>query len=289
MVLKFPGDFLLLSDNLVNEENLSGDYYKQSEEKMITDGNTMDNNDSNKLLSEKENLESKEHKDIEESKNDINDCVFQPSDLRRNPTVMEVISSSQKECLRFWTHKDEKCFTHERILFASKRNLWKEEHAKLYGDLLKWRRDISTLEQIAIQSVCSTEFLISIALFRPSNMDRLKRLHYFLPEILEDPNLDYLNQFFALVEFSLKSEANSSNTLCYKTHNKSQTLEKRDRNSNESDFSENENKGITGVGKEEEDERKKKDVPVSSISTTFLVGILAAFVFAFGANILKRK
>merc|ERR1712232_1427501 len=154
----------------------------------------------------------KEHQGIQQNKNDMTDFVLRPSDLRRNPTFMEVISTCQKDCLRFWAHKDEKYFTHERILFASKRNFWKEEHAKLYCDLLKWRLDISRTEQIAIQSVCSTEFLISIAMFRPSNMDRLKRLHYFLPEILEDSSLDYLNQLFALVEFSLKNYVNSCNT-----------------------------------------------------------------------------
>jgi len=179
-----------------------------------------DENDEDKINFEREQCEQKRQ----------HLYLITPEKLCRIPIIQKAISISQHQCLKFWVHKDEPLnrsqkkasSTYEKILFATKRNMWQEENAQLYYTLLQWRIHVSMREEYIPSSICSTDFLMLVALNCPSNEDELRRLNYFLPEIFQTksnpkkekdaPENDYLKELLSIIKVSVERAKAPSNT-----------------------------------------------------------------------------
>jgi ribonuclease D len=138
--------------------------------------------------------------------------------LRMQADLMRVISHSQQRCLDLWSLKAEvptKNETFVSVIYrAGKGELeWSPPHMALYEDLVHWRDVVARKEGVLPSLVCSLQLLVSVALKRPTCEASLRRISYFLPELLEDTQEDYLGQILSLVRSSL--EKNGLNPVSF--------------------------------------------------------------------------
>ena len=129
--------------------------------------------------------------------------------LRMQANLMRVISHSQQRCLDLWSLKAEVPTKNEAfvsvIYRAGKGELeWSPSHMALYEDLVHWRDIVARKEGVLPALVCALHLLVSVALKRPTCEASLRRISYFLPELLEDMQEDYLGQILSLVRSSLE-------------------------------------------------------------------------------------
>ncbi len=79
----------------------------------------------------------------------------------------------------------------------------------LYEELLEWRNEVAKKEGIMPAMVCSLDLLVFMAYKRLVCRRGMKRLCYFLPELLEESSSpDYLDDAFSTIIFA---GGNSSN------------------------------------------------------------------------------
>jgi hypothetical protein len=122
---------------------------------------------------------------------------------------MRVISHSQQRCLDLWSLKKEvptKNDTFVSVIYrAGKDELeWSPSHMALYEDLVHWRDVVTRKEGVLPGLLCSLSLLVSIAVKRPPCEASLRRISYFLPELLQEE--DYLGQILSLVRASLEKD-----------------------------------------------------------------------------------
>ena len=124
-----------------------------------------------------------------------------------NADLMKVLSVSQQRCLLFWKNKKERIKIRYDSFFVGKFNdspksevNWSLHHSRLLEKLVDWRREIARNEGTMPGLVSSTDFLIAIARQRPASYSELRRLSYFLPELLMDEQTVYLRQLFELLQ-----------------------------------------------------------------------------------------
>ena len=221
-------------------------------------------------------------KEVDEG-SELFSIVINSDNINQIHTVMKSLSISQKQCLRFWTHKNEKYLNNERIVFASKRGLWKQEQTLLYENLVQWRLKISIIEEIMPHSVCNIDFLLGVAINRPRDEDELKRIQYFLPELLEDPTSPYLKDLLETVQssFTIPDE-----------HEKSDASHTNLASSEESLPTDESSKVTSSMDKTEEynDSISKESETFSNFisSKTVIAGIVVSFLFVIGMS-LQRK
>jgi hypothetical protein len=131
--------------------------------------------------------------------------------LRTQANLMRVISHSQQRCLDLWSLKAEvptKNDTFVSVIYrAGKGELeGSPSHMALYEDLVSWRDVVARKEGVLPGLVCSLHLLVSVALKRPTCEASSRRISYFLPELLEDKQEDYLGQILSLVRSSLEKD-----------------------------------------------------------------------------------
>lgn len=155
--------------------------------------------------------------------------------LRMNANLMSVLSNSQQRCLSFWKNKKEHVKMRHGSFFtllddtAHSDITWSEHHSRLCEALVEWRQSIAKNEGTMPGLIFSTEFLMAIARKRPSSYDELRRLSFFLPELLQDEQSKYTKQLFNLIQSyqdvkgnfgALKSGTTQSQTVYEETNDK---------------------------------------------------------------------
>jgi ribonuclease D len=167
-----------------------------------------------------------EEDDVDDSqKRSSGDTVVKK--LRMNANLMSVLSNSQQRCLSFWKNKKEHVKLRHGSFFTvcneSAQNdvKWSEHHSRICEALVEWRQSIAKNEGTMPGLVFSSEFLMAIARKRPSSHDELRRLSFFLPELLQDEQSTYIKQLFNLIQsFHDRKEnfvASDSDTKYYQT------------------------------------------------------------------------
>jgi ribonuclease D len=136
--------------------------------------------------------------------------------LRMQANLMRVISHSQQRCLDLWSLKKEvptKNDTFVSVIYrAGKGELeWSPSHMALYEDLVHLRDVVAKKEGVLPGLICSLSLLVSIAAKRPPCEASLRRISYFLPELLQEE--DYLGQILSLVRASLEKDGKSPTSV----------------------------------------------------------------------------
>lgn len=152
----------------------------------------------------------------EDPTNDVTrQSIYDAIDLRMQADLMRVITRSQQRCLDLWTVKNEnprRNDTYVSILYrAGKGELeWSSSHTALYENLVHWRHDVAKKEQVLPGLVCDLDWLVLIALKRPSCETSLRRITYYLPHLVEDAKDIYLKEILFLVRSSLEKDGLST-------------------------------------------------------------------------------
>uniref|UniRef100_A0A6U2S7D2 HRDC domain-containing protein n=1 Tax=Leptocylindrus danicus TaxID=163516 RepID=A0A6U2S7D2_9STRA len=121
-------------------------------------------------------------------------------------SLIQALVKSQKNCLRFWAHKEEVWMKNDQIISAIRRNKWTKLHSRLFEDLVKWRYKVAISEEIMPQIACPTSLLISVVRGRPTCESSLRRINPFLPELLEDEKCNYIEELLVLVRASFDDD-----------------------------------------------------------------------------------
>ena len=142
---------------------------------------------------------------------DVPSSVVTVNELRLQPNLMSTLSRSQQRCLDLWKVKPEELKRNEQFISIVKRaqdgfGTWTVSNMKLLEELMAWRDTVSTKEQTLPPLVCSLDFLVSVAHKRPPSEAALRRLRYYLPQLLEDLTAVYLQELLSLVRESLASD-----------------------------------------------------------------------------------
>ena len=148
--------------------------------------------------------------------------------LRMQPRLMRVISFSQERCLDLWNSKSEPHYRNAVFISmmqgAKKENRGKQEgnqqnqasplteaQIQLYEDLVRLRAYVARRVECLPGFICSMDDLAHLAAGRPTNIEALRVINYFLPEILRAANDEagasgdaFLKQIFILTQKSLK-------------------------------------------------------------------------------------
>mmetsp|Transcript_4053 Transcript_4053/g.10332 ORF Transcript_4053/g.10332 Transcript_4053/m.10332 type:complete len:615 (+) Transcript_4053:3-1847(+) len=130
--------------------------------------------------------------------------------LRMNPDLMTVLSRSQERTRDLWSGKEEPYRTHPmyvNIRYRAKRSelSWKEEHDKLLHQIIEWRNSLAKDLEVLPGFVAPLEFLIPVALQRPTSELGLRRVGYRLPELLETEKR-HVEGLLSVIAQSLTSE-----------------------------------------------------------------------------------
>jgi 3'-5' exonuclease len=110
--------------------------------------------------------------------------------MRKESGLLTVLKKSQQRCLDVWSGTDDspwRCPLFQSFVRRGRRREvdWTPVNARLYEDLMLWRR------QVAQQLVClpglvaPLELLVVVAYQRPTSVEALRRARYDWPEVLE--------------------------------------------------------------------------------------------------------
>lgn len=141
--------------------------------------------------------------------------------LRMQPRLMRVISWSQERCKDLWSGCLEPHFKNPVFVALVQRG--KQQNKKqqqrpldpmsqsqiqLYEDLVRLRAQIAKREECLPGFVCLLDDLALIASERPTNVDALRLINFFLPEMLaaDGSNDSFMKQIFVLTKKSLASD-----------------------------------------------------------------------------------
>ena len=135
--------------------------------------------------------------------------------LRMQADLMRVISLSQQRCLDLWSHKSEnptKNAEYVRVIYrAGKGELeWTPSHMALYEDLVQWRNTVAIKEEVLPGLICPLEWLVLIAVKRPTCEALLRRITYYLPRLLEEAKEVYVTEILSLVRASVPKDGLSA-------------------------------------------------------------------------------
>jgi ribonuclease D len=150
--------------------------------------------------------------------------------LRMQPRLMRVLSMSQERCRDLWTGRSEPYYRNPvfvSLMQRAKQNSNIKQHQKiyqdplsksqikLYEDLVRLRAQVARLRESLPPFVCSLSDLALIAAGRPTNIDALRQVSYFLPESLQKPGDGriqddaFMKQIFVLTLASLKADGDT--------------------------------------------------------------------------------
>lgn len=140
--------------------------------------------------------------------------------LDKHENLTKVLKRSQERCLGFWTVKTEPIGKNDTLIKLIKRadiltcgntsstskQIWTQSDMTLYSELTEWRFEVAKKEGIMPAMVCSLDLLVLMAYKRPGCRIGLKRLSYYIPELLQDGNEpDYLDDAFSIIFLSNES------------------------------------------------------------------------------------
>lgn len=156
--------------------------------------------------------------------------VATAQNLRMQPRLMRVISFSQERCLDLWDSKLEPHYNNA-VFVSQVKGAKKEMRGKqvnnqhptgipltdsqiqLYEDLVRLRAHTAHKIECLPGFICSLDELVHIAVGRPTSIDALRVINYFLPEILRTANEEtstpddsFLKQIFILAQRSLEAD-----------------------------------------------------------------------------------
>mmetsp|Transcript_19756 Transcript_19756/g.29551 ORF Transcript_19756/g.29551 Transcript_19756/m.29551 type:complete len:341 (+) Transcript_19756:4257-5279(+) len=180
--------------------------------------------DSQTIPQSSDDDENEFHPTFEENVEDDKNSIER---LRYNDILMNALSKSQKQCLSLWTDKNEVPEKNETLVGlmrraerlrggngtsgmnsneggngggTRKKKVWDRSDMLLYKDLFEWRDEISKKIGIMPAMMCSLDFLVHIAYTRPTTVNELKRINYFLPDFFRDEcNSEHLRDLFSIV------------------------------------------------------------------------------------------
>jgi len=140
--------------------------------------------------------------------------------LDKHENLTKVLKRSQERCLGFWTVKTEPTGKNDTLIKLIKRadrltcgntsstskQIWTQSDMTLYSELTEWRFEVAKKEGIMPAMVCSLDLLVLMAYKRPGCRIGLKRLSYYIPELLQDGNEpDYLDDAFSIIFLASES------------------------------------------------------------------------------------
>jgi len=140
--------------------------------------------------------------------------------INKHENLTKVLRLSQERCLGFWTVKTEPTGKNEMLIKLIKRadrltggntsstnkQIWTQSDMSLYSELIEWRMEVAKKEGIMPATVCSLDLLVLMAYKRPGCRIGLKRLSYYIPELLQDGSEpDYLDDAFSIIFLASES------------------------------------------------------------------------------------
>jgi ribonuclease D len=133
-------------------------------------------------------------------------------ELRMQPELMTVISHSQQRCLELWTVKAESLSKNTQYAELMKqaqagRLKWTASHSALLDKLIEWRADVANKEECLPGMVCSLDFLVTVAAKRPASEVALRRIKYYLTDLLQYPL--HHDGLISIVKKSLEEDGES--------------------------------------------------------------------------------
>ena len=132
---------------------------------------------------------------------DINADYWVHSKTGSNDALSRVISKSQRCCLQLWKHKEEKNIlvakntgsrsrrrkqSQQNMLQIVQRDDWTKQNTRILRQLLSWRQAVAWNEEIIPQSICSMQFLTSVALICPASDDDFYKINSKIPTLLKE-------------------------------------------------------------------------------------------------------
>ena len=152
---------------------------------------------------------------------------FNAMELRMNSALMQVISLSQNRCLDLWDSRPEPHLKNFEFLSMLQRSKSGEvectlSQIQLYDKLVRWRENVAAQEECLPGFICPLDLFAHISNKRPTTEAALRRLSFFLPELLEEKDNAYVDELLQLVIQSrsldgLKAEE-VSNIPCYEAY-----------------------------------------------------------------------
>jgi ribonuclease D len=142
------------------------------------------------------------------------------TELRYMPRLMDVLSSSQQQCLRLWSEKKEPPEKTENLLLMmqradryrdSNKRVWNKDDMILYYDLVDWRDAVARNTGTMPSLVCTLNLLVFIAYQRPNSVSSLKKLNYLLPILLREQT-ELLQEIFSIVDASKMKSSERNET-----------------------------------------------------------------------------
>jgi ribonuclease D len=127
--------------------------------------------------------------------------------LRKQLTLMQVISSSQERCSELWSwnrevHRQNSMFLSMTSKAKANGDEWTQAQFDLYERLANWRDLVADAEECLPGFVCQSDFLALIAHYRPGTEILLRRLLWHTPRLLTRKNEDHMSTLLSLVQQS---------------------------------------------------------------------------------------
>jgi exosome complex exonuclease RRP6 len=147
------------------------------------------------------------------------DMGKEESELRYMPNLMDVLSSSQRQCLRLWSEKKEPPEKAENLLLimqradrykGTKKRVWNKEDMKLYYKLVDWRDNVAKRMGTMSSLVCTLNLLVFVAYHRPNSLSSIKKLNYALPIVLRE-RTELMQEMFSIVETNHEDNTDTRN------------------------------------------------------------------------------
>ena len=136
---------------------------------------------------------------------------FRAQDLRMYLGLMQVVSKSQENCLKFWNSKPEPPLKNKQFLslaaqYRKDGKVFTKSQLNLYYKLASWREEIATEEELLPGMVLSLDYLARVAFHRPSTENGLRKINYTIPRFLVKDNKKYMTALFSFVKESLADD-----------------------------------------------------------------------------------
>ena len=150
-----------------------------------------------------------------------NPTKISTADLRLQPVLMRVITTSQERCRNLWKadrepHRDNALF--QSILKRSKHHhntfiAWEPSSTDLYDLLAAWREDVATQLECLPGFVAPLDFLVAVAWKRPTTEHGLRRINTRLTPAL-DQHSEYRDQLLdRVLQFALRDGGSRTATV----------------------------------------------------------------------------
>jgi hypothetical protein len=152
---------------------------------------------------------------------------FNAMELRMNSALMQVLSLSQIRCLDLWNSRPEPHLKNSEFLSILQRSKSGEvectsSQIQLYDKLVRWREYVAAQEECLPGFICPLDLFAHISYKRPTTEAALRRLSYFMPDLLEEKDNAYVDELLQLAIESRKVDGleaeEVSDIPCYEAY-----------------------------------------------------------------------